>query len=57
MTSKDDPKWKRFEALVAKVQSSFSPDAEVTLNEKVKGRISGVRRELDIVVRRSIGQF
>ena len=57
MNSKEAPKWKRFEALVAKVQSSFSPDAQVSLNEKVKGRHSGVMRELDIVVRRRVGQF
>jgi len=57
LASQKDPKWKRFEALVAKVQSSFSPDAKVSLNEKVKGCHSGVMRELDIVVRRSVGQF
>ena len=57
LASQKDPKWKRFEALVAKVQSSFSPDVKVSLNEKVKGRHSGVMRELDIVVRRSVGQF
>ncbi len=57
LASQKDPKWKRFEALVAKVQSSFSPDAEVRFNEKVRGRHSGVLRQLDIVVRRNIGQF
>ncbi len=52
----DKPKWKRFEDLVASVQKSLSPDATVTQNEKVLGK-SGTRRDVDISVRRIIGQY
>jgi hypothetical protein len=57
MTRKGAPKWKRFEALVAKVQSSLSPDAKVTLDESIPGLSSHVKRQIDITVRRNIGQF
>ncbi|MFO7556017.1 MAG: restriction endonuclease [Desulfobacterales bacterium] len=50
-------KWKRFENLSAQIQRSLSPSAVVTQNERVRGKITGVKRELDIVVRVSSGQF
>ena len=53
----DEPKWKRFEKLVAKVQSTLAQDARVTLNEKVKGIKSGTLREIDVSVRKNIGQY
>ena len=51
------PKWKRFEALVAKLQKALSPDAIVTPNDNILGRRSGVLRQIDISVRKSVGQF
>ncbi len=57
MPKKNDPKWKRFETLVAKLQQGFSPNAKVTLNDKIAGRRSGVKRQIDISVRQTIGQF
>jgi hypothetical protein len=51
------PKWRRFEQLVARVQAAFAPDAQVTLDDKVFGKKSGVERQIDIAVRRNIGQF
>ena len=57
MSEKSDPKWKRFEALVAKLQQEFSPNAKVTLNDKIKGRRTGIERQIDISVRQTIGQF
>lgn len=57
MSSMTEPKWKRFEALVAQVQKAFSPDAKITLNERIMGRWSDTLREVDIVVRQQVGQF
>jgi hypothetical protein len=57
MTPKETPKWKKFEALVAGIQEQLSPNASVTLNEKMKGQRSDVLREVDITVRKWIGQF
>lgn len=50
-------KWRRFETLVADIQRELSPDAVVTQNEKVVGRNSGEPRDIDIAIRRTIGQF
>lgn len=50
-------KWKRFENLAAQIQRCLSPSGVVTQNERVRGKITGVLRELDIVVRVSSGQF
>ena len=57
MSQKETPKWKKFEALVASIQEQLSPYASVTLNEKIKGQRSGVFREVDITVRKWVGQF
>lgn len=57
MSQPEDPKWKRFEQLVAKVQKAFSPDAQVTLDDKITGKQSGIERQIDISVKRNIGQF
>jgi len=57
MPDKSDSKWKRFETLVAKLQQEFSPNANVTLNDKIMGRRSGIERQIDISVRQTIGQF
>lgn len=34
-----DPKWKRFEKLVAKVQQDLAPKATVTHNDKIAGKV------------------
>lgn len=52
-----DPKWKRFEKLVVNLQKEMSPDAEITLNDKVLGRQTGIKREIDISIRKIVGQF
>jgi hypothetical protein len=57
MVEKSDPKWKRFEVLVAKLQQEFTPEAKVTFNDKIMGRNSGVPRQIDISVRIKVGQF
>jgi hypothetical protein len=50
-------KWKRFEKIVADIQRELSPDAVVTQNEKVVGKITGEPRDVDIAIRRKVGQF
>lgn len=57
MSEKHDPKWKRFETLVAKLQQEISPNAKVTHNDMVMGRRSGVKRQIDISIRQTVGQF
>ena len=57
MVDEKEPKWKRFEKIVAKIQKDFSPNATVTHNDKIVGRRSGVERQIDITIRQSIGQF
>jgi hypothetical protein len=56
-TEISSPKWKRFESLVARIQQELSPDATVTLDDKIMGRRSQTLRQIDISVRRTIGQF
>lgn len=51
------PKWKKFEELVKKVQEDLAPDAVVTIDEKIDGIISGVKRQIDISIRQKIGQY
>jgi hypothetical protein len=57
MTTKRTPKWKKFENLVADIQKSISPDSRITTNERIIGKRTGHRREVDIVIRQPIGQF
>jgi hypothetical protein len=52
-----EKKWQRFEALAADIQKQLSPDARVTLNDRVPGKHSKVFRQIDIGVRQKVGQF
>jgi hypothetical protein len=51
------PKWKRFENVVADLQRALSEGATVTQNEKVRGKVTGALREIDISVRQKVAQF
>lgn len=51
------PKWKRFEDIAAQIQHELSPAASVTQNDRILGRNSGVLREIDIAIRKNIGQY
>jgi hypothetical protein len=51
------PNWKRFEELVASIQQELAPDAKVTLNDKIIGKRTGVARQIDVSIRKSVGQF
>jgi hypothetical protein len=42
----EDAKWKKFEALVAKVQADLSPTAMVKLNQRIIGKISNIPRQI-----------
>ncbi len=53
----NDPKWLKFEKLVAKLQQELSPNAIVTHNEKIIGQITGKERQVDISIKQKIGQF
>jgi len=46
-----DPRWKRFEKLVARIVATLSSDAVVTYDDKIPGRLSGVLRQIDVSIR------
>ena len=48
----DLPKWRRFENVVAEITRDLSPlGAEVRQDQRVRGQITGVPRQIDILVR------
>lgn len=51
------PKWKKFENLVGKIQKVFSPDAVVTIDDRIIGKITETKRQVDITIRKKIGQY
>ena len=53
----EKPKWKKFEDLVAKIQTDLASDCIVTPNDKIVGKRTGVERQVDVSVRRRMGQF
>ena len=50
------PKWKKFEELVARIQTDLAGDAVVTPNDRIKGKV-GVLRQVDVSIRKNVGQF
>jgi hypothetical protein len=46
-----DPRWKRFEKLVARIVATLSSDAVVTYDDKIPGKLSGVLRQIDVSIR------
>lgn len=52
-----DPKWKKFEKIVYKMQKDLAKDAKVTHDDKVDGRDSKTPRQIDVSIRRKIGQY
>jgi hypothetical protein len=57
MSSLKNPKWKQFEKLAANLQQKLSPEATVMINDRIKGHHSGTLRQIDISIRKTIGQF
>ncbi len=56
MTQNNKSKWKKFEEAAASIQRNIAPNAQVTHDEKIKGK-SGTDRQIDMAIRYSIGQF
>lgn len=52
-----EPKWRRFEKLVARVQKELAPTAVVTHDDKIKGYDSDEFRQIDITVKQKVGQY
>jgi Restriction endonuclease len=52
-----EPKWIRFEKLVYEIQKEFAGDAEVRLDDSILGADSGTNRQIDIGVRKHVGQY
>ena len=50
------PKWKRFEEFVAGIQKQLAPDAVVEINVRLPGA-AGVLRQIDVCIRKQVGQF
>lgn len=48
--------WEEFELLAQHIQADLAPQAQVTRNEKLRGR-SDVEHQCDVVVRSKVGQF
>lgn len=45
------------EQLVQKIQQQLAPKAEVLHNVKMRGRLTGVDRQIDVLVREKVGQY
>jgi hypothetical protein len=52
-----EPKWRRFEKLVAEVQQELAPNAVVIHDDHIKGYDSEELRQVDITVKQNIGQY
>jgi len=50
-------KWKAFEDLVAKVQADLAPEASIKVNQRILGRVSRRKRQVDILVQKNIGNY
>ncbi len=49
--------FKDLEILVAKIQKQLAPKAEILHDVKLDGRLSGTKRQIDVLVRDKIGQY
>lgn len=54
---KSNQEAKALEILVAKIQRHLAPNAEVIHDAKLVGRNSGVKRQIDVLVKDTIGQY
>ncbi len=51
------PKWKKFEKVVYEIQKTLAQDADVKLDDSLYGHDSKQNRQIDISIKRSIGQY
>ena len=54
--NKEQPKWEKYEELVASIQKTLTPKAIVTRSDTITGK-SGVIRKIDVSIRYNLGQF
>lgn len=54
---KTTPKWKKFEDLIYNIQKDLSKDSQITPNDHIYGQDSKTTRQIDISIKRTIGQF
>lgn len=47
--------WNEFEAIVARLQSTFNKAGVVTRNERILGKVSGRSRQIDVAIRTTVG--
>ena len=52
-----DPNWRKLEKLVAAIQQKLAPDAKVEHNVRRRGQITGVDRQIDVLLTQKIGQY
>jgi len=50
-------RWQKFEELAAEIQRDLASDAVVKHNDKIRGKITKNIRQIDITIRKKIGQF
>jgi restriction endonuclease len=50
-----DPRWKRFEKLVARLHATLAPNAAVTYDDHIPGRNSKAPRQIDVALRTNVG--
>ncbi|MEU8782641.1 restriction endonuclease [Streptomyces sp. NPDC048637] len=53
-TADDEVNWRAFEELVAKHVADLDPKARVTHDARLKGRLSGIDRQVDVLARGSL---
>ena len=53
----DQPKWKKFEELVTRIQIELAGDAVVTPNDKIMGKSTSIPRHVDVSIRKNVGPF
>ena len=52
------PKWKQFEELVAKIQRDLAgSNATVVHDDKIMGKRTGIERQIDVSIRQRVGQY
>jgi Restriction endonuclease len=52
-----EPKWKRFERLAYEIQKELAGDAEIKFDDSIVGVDSKVPRQIDISIRKHVGQY
>jgi hypothetical protein len=52
-----EPKWKRFERLAYEIQKELASDAEIKFDDSIIGVDSKVPRQIDISIRKHVGQY